>query len=103
IALVVFLAASVRSEFRNLDESVVPDETLTTRTFFEAFFGYFYDMAKDVMGPKNAKRYFPLIGGSAVFIFFANSLSLIPGFTPPTSYLNVTLGCALFVFLSFNY
>lgn len=103
IALIVFLAASVRSEFRRLDESVVPDETLTTRTFFEAFFGYFYNMAKDVMGAKNAKRYFPLIGGSAAFIFFSNCLALIPGFTPPTSNLNVTLGCALLVFISFNY
>jgi F-type H+-transporting ATPase subunit a len=103
IALVVFLAASVRSEFRQLNESVVPDETLTTRTFFEAFFGYFYNMAKDVMGAKSAKRYFPLIGGSAAFIFFSNVLALIPGFTPPTSNLNVTLGCALLVFISFNY
>jgi len=103
IALVVFLAASVRSEFRRLNASVIPDETLTTRTFFEAFFGYFYNMAKDVMGPKNAKRYFPLIGGAAAFIFFSNSLALIPGFTPPTSNLNVTLGCAVVVFISFNY
>lgn len=103
ILLVVFLAASVRSEYRRLEESVVPDETLTTRTFFEAFFGYFYDMAKDVMGAKNAKRYFPLIGGSAAFIFFSNVLALIPGFNPPTSSLNVTLGCALLVFISFNY
>src|SRR5262245_22745152 len=103
IALVVFLAASVRREFRRLNASVIPDDTLTTRTFFEAFFGYFYNMAKDVMGPKNAKRYFPLIGGAAAFIFFSNCLALIPGFTPPTSNLNVTLGCALVVFISFNY
>jgi len=103
IALVVFLAAGVRSEFRRLDEAVVPDETLTTRTFFEAFFGYFYTMAKDVMGPENAKRYFPLIGGSAAFIFFSNCLALIPGFAPPTSSLNVTWGCAIVVFLAFNY
>jgi F-type H+-transporting ATPase subunit a len=102
ILLVVFLAASVRSEFRRLDDAVIPDETLTTRTFLEAFFGYFYDMAKDVMGARNAKRYFPLIGGSAAFIFFSNCLALIPGFTPPTSNLNVTLGCALLVFISFN-
>ncbi len=103
IALVVYLAVTVRGEFRNLNESVVPDETLTTRTFFEAFFGYFYTLAKDVMGAKNAKRYFPLIGGSAAFIFFSNSFALLPGFTPPTSNLNVTLGCALAVFLYFNY
>ena len=60
-------------------------------------------MAKDVMGAKNAKRYFGLIGGSAAFIFFSNVLALIPGFTPPTSNLNVTLGYAILVFLSFNY
>jgi F-type H+-transporting ATPase subunit a len=99
---VVYLAASVRGEFRRLNDSVVPDETLTTRTFFEAFVGYFYDMAKDVMGPKAAKRYFPLIGGSALFIFFSNSMSMLPGMNPPTANLNVTFGCAAFVFVAFN-
>jgi F-type H+-transporting ATPase subunit a len=103
IGFVIFLAATVRGEFRNLEESVVPDETLTTRTFFEAFVGYFYNMAKDVMGARNAKRYFPIIGGSALFIFFSNCTALIPGLNPPTSNLNVTFGCAVFVFIAFNY
>jgi len=104
LVLLVFIvmAMSVRRKFRRLDESVVPDDRLSLRTFFEAFFGYFYEMAKDVMGPVNAKRYFPLIGGSAAFIFFSNVSGLIPGFSPPTSSLNVTLGCALLVFLAFN-
>lgn len=100
---IVWLAAEVRSQFRRLNEAVVPDETLTLRTFFEAFFGYFYGMAKDVMGPHNAKRYFPLIGACAGFIFFSNACGLIPGLNPPTSSLNVTLGCALVVFVAFNY
>jgi F-type H+-transporting ATPase subunit a len=103
IVLVICLAAGVRAEFRALDESVIPDETLTVRTFFEAFFAYFYGMAKDVMGAKKAKRYFGLIGGAAAFIFFSNVLALIPGFTPPTSNLNVTLGCSVLVFIAFNY
>lgn len=103
ILLLVYLASSVRGQFRNLKDAVVPDETLTLRTFFEAFFGYFYNMAKEVMGPKNAKKYFPLIGGSAAFILFSNASALIPGVNPPTSNLNVTLGCALLVFLAFNY
>lgn len=103
IVFVLFLAAGVRREFKKLDDSVVPDETLTTRTFFEAFVGFFYNMAREVMGPKNAKRYFPLIGGSALFIFFANTMALIPGFNPPTSNLNVTFGCAITVFIAFNY
>lgn len=100
---VVYLAMGVRGEFKNLDESVVPDETLTTRTFFEAFVGYFYDMTKDVMGARNAKRYFPIIGGSALFVFFSNSMALLPGFNPPTASLNVTFGCAIMVFILFNY
>lgn len=101
--VVIYLAAEVRGQYRRLNESVVPDDTLTLRTFFEAFFGYFYAMAKDVMGAANAKRYFPLIGGSAIFIFFSNATALIPGMNPPTANLNVTLGCALLVFLAFNY
>ncbi len=100
---VLYLAAVTRGEFRRLGDSVVPDETLSTRTFFEAFVGYFYEMAKDVMGPKNAKRYFPLIGASALFIFFSNTMTLLPGLNPPTSSLNVTWGCAIFVFIAFNY
>ena len=100
---VVWLAAEVRGQYRRLDESVVPDETLTLRTFFEAFFGYFYDMAKDVMGAANAKRYFPLIGGFRGIHLLLERPRLVPGFNPPTSSLNVTMGCALLVFLSFNY
>jgi F-type H+-transporting ATPase subunit a len=100
--VVIYLGSSVRSTYRNLDQSVVPDDKLTLRTFFEAFFGYFYGMAKDVMGARNAKRYFPLIGSAAIFIFLSNACGLIPGLNPPTSSLNVTLGCALTVFLAFN-
>ncbi len=103
IVVIVVLAAMVRSTFRKLDEAVVPDETLTLRTFFEAFLAYFYAMAGDIMGKKNAKRYFPLIGGAALFIFFSNACSLIPGLNPPTASWNVTIGCALVVFIAFNY
>jgi F-type H+-transporting ATPase subunit a len=103
IAFVLYLAGGVRGEFRRLRDAVVPDDTLTTRTFFEAFVGYFYDMAKDVMGRKSAKRYFPIIGGAALFIFFSNSMSMLPGLNPPTANLDVTFGCAIFVFIAFNY
>ncbi|AGP41169.1 ATP synthase subunit A [Sorangium cellulosum] len=103
MVLFVLLASEVRGQYRRLNESVVPEDKLTLRTFFEAFFGYFYGMARDVMGPENAKRYFPLIGGSAAFIFFSNASALIPGVNPPTSNLNVTIGCAVVVFILFNY
>jgi F-type H+-transporting ATPase subunit a len=56
-----------------------------------------------MMGPKRAKRYLPLIGTCACFIFFSNMMGLIPGFNPPTSTWNITWGCAIVVFLAFNY
>jgi F-type H+-transporting ATPase subunit a len=104
IMVVLIIAFGVvRGQYRRLDESVVPDDKLTLRTFFEAFFGYFYDMAKDIMGAENAKRYFPLIGGAAILIFCSNFMGLIPGLQPPTSSLNITFGCAVVVFIAFNY
>jgi F-type H+-transporting ATPase subunit a len=103
IVLVLLLALRTRTKLADVDRAVIPDDKLTLRTFMEAFVGYFYGVAKDVMGPKRAKRYFGIIGGSACFIFFANLMTLVPGFSPPTSNLNITLGCALCVFILFNY
>jgi F-type H+-transporting ATPase subunit a len=103
IGLVVLLGLSVRAKYSKLDEAVVPEDKLSLRTFFEAFLGYFYTMVADVMGPKRAKKYFPIIGAAACFIFFSNVMGLIPGLGPPTSSLNVTLGCSALVFLLFNF
>ena len=103
IVVVLLLALRVKSQLTDVDRAVIPDDKLTLRTFMEAFVGYFYGIAKDVMGPKRAKRYFGIIGGAACFIFFSNLMTLIPGFAPPTSNLNITLGCALCVFILFNY
>jgi F-type H+-transporting ATPase subunit a len=103
MVLLVGLAFGVRKQLVNYDQSVVPEATLTMRTFFEVFVGYWYDTMKDMMGPRRAKRYFPLIGSLACFILFSNALGLIPGFAPPTSNWNITMGCALVVFVMFNY
>jgi F-type H+-transporting ATPase subunit a len=102
-ALVIVLALLARSRLGDVEDAVIPDGRLTLRTFMELFIGYFYDMMKDTMGPKRAKRYFPLIGTCACFIFFANIIGLIPGFAPPTSSLNITAGCSIVVFFAFNY
>ena len=100
---VLALAFVIRGRIANLDESVLPEAELTLGTFMEVFIGYFYDLMKDMMGAKRAKRYFPVVGTLACFIFFSNILGLIPGFIPPTSSLNITVGCAAIVFLTFNY
>jgi F-type H+-transporting ATPase subunit a len=101
--VIVFLALLTRQALANRELAVIPEETLTLRTFFEVWVGYWYGLMRDMMGPKRAKRYFPLVGSLSVFIIFGNVLGLIPGFTPPTSNWNITMGCAVVVFIMFNY
>jgi F-type H+-transporting ATPase subunit a len=91
-----------RARLSRLDERVVPEARLSLATFLELFLGYFYDLAKGIMGPERAKKYFPVIGTSACFVFFSNVLALVPGSPVPTTSLGVTLGCGLVVFILFN-
>jgi F-type H+-transporting ATPase subunit a len=101
-ALVVVLSLAARSKLADADQAVVPDESLTLRTFMEAFLGFFYDLAKSTMDAERAKRYFPIIGTAATFVFFANAMALLPGMPVATSNLNITFGCGLVVFIWFN-
>lgn len=101
--IILVLAILARTRLVKLDEAVIPDEKLSLRTFMEVFLGYFYDLAKSMMGPKRAKKYFPLIGTSAIFVFVANVMALLPGMPVATSSLNITLGSALVVFILFNF
>ena len=79
-------------------DAIIPEDTLTVRTFIELFTNSVYEMLVDVLGAKKAKFFLPLIGTCAFFIFFSNFLGLVPGFTPPTDKLNTTAACAIVIF-----
>ena len=81
------------------DDAVVPPPTFNLRNLVEMFVEAVLSVAEGVMGPKNARRYLPLIGTFAFFIFFCNVLALIPGFIPPTSTLKTNVALALTVFV----
>jgi len=53
------------------------------------------------IGPKG-RKYLPLIGTLGIFILFANLLGIVPGFLPPTSNINTTVGLALVSFCYYN-
>ncbi len=100
--IVVLMGAMARVRLTRLDDAVVPDQRLSLRTFLEIFLGYFYDLAKSMMGPERAKKYFPLIGTSAIFVFCCNVMAMLPGMPVATTNLNITFGCAIVVFVLFN-
>ena len=101
--LIIGLAFAVKPKIVDYKKSVIPDEKLSLRTFFELVIAMFYNMMKDMMGPKRAKRFFPIIGTAALFILFSNYLGMIPGILPPTANLRITIGMGFVVFLAFNY
>ena len=55
----------------------------------------------DIVGPKG-RRYLPLVGTLACSSA-SNMSGLVPGLMAPTSNLNVTLGCAITVFVYYHF
>jgi F-type H+-transporting ATPase subunit a len=80
-------------------EAIVPPARFNLRLMFEMFVDAVVSVASGVMGEKNARRFLPLIGTFACFIFFSNILALIPGFIPPTATVKTNLALALVVFV----
>lgn len=92
------MAISAGGKLKDAKAALVPEETLTVRTFFELFVGAVLGMMEPIMGKKAARYFLPLIGTCAVFIFFSNAMGLIPGFMPPTDSLKTTFALALVIF-----
>ena len=60
-------------------------------------------IGSDVIPKDLARKYLPLTGALALFIFVANVIGIIPGFESPTSNVNLTLPLALIVFFYYHY
>ncbi len=59
-------------------------------------------LLEEWIGPKG-RRFLPLIGTLGIFILVANYAGLVPGFMAPTSNINVTLGCALTIWVYYHF
>ena len=58
-------------------------------------------LLEEWIGP-DGRRYLPLIATLGLFILLGNYAGLVPGLMAPTSNLNVTLGCALTVWVFYH-
>lgn len=108
VALVLVIAAIGAIAFRRAvarggEAAIVPPSRLSLRNAFEMFTDAVLGVAEGVMGDKNARKYLPLIGTLAIFIFASNCLALFPGFAPPTATLKTNLALALSVFVLTHY
>jgi F-type H+-transporting ATPase subunit a len=69
---------------------------------FEDLVGSLRGMLEDIVGPKGP-NYLTLVGSVGAFILIGNLMGLVPGFMAPTSSINVTLGCAITVWVYYHY
>jgi F-type H+-transporting ATPase subunit a len=67
----------------------------------EDYVNLFHSLLDDFVGPKG-RRYLPLIGSMFLLIWISNLAGLVPGLMAPTSNLNVTLGCAITVWVFYH-
>ncbi len=102
---ILFLLVGViyRSKSSNVTNTAIPDKGITFRNLVEALGQFVYNLARNIMGEEQAKRYYTVIILLFSFIFFNNIIGLVPGFLPPTDNFNTTLALGIFVFLYYNY
>ena len=100
LLLATAMAFVANGKLKDAKAALIPEETLTIRTFFELFIGGVLGMMEPIMGKKAARYFLPLIGTCAVFILFSNGMGLIPGFLPPTESLKTTAACAIIIFVA---
>src|SRR5438093_173281 len=62
-----------------------------------------YEFVGGILGHKNARRFFPLLGTLFVYIFAMNLFGLLPLMDSPTSNLNITFALGLTVFVYVQY
>jgi F-type H+-transporting ATPase subunit a len=81
------------------DAGLIPPPRFGLRNLFEMLADAVYGLMEGVLGPKEAKRYLPLIGSLFFFVLFSNLMGLIPGLLPPTATLKTTVVLGVMVFI----
>jgi len=80
----------------------VPDRTLNPRNFFELLTGGLYNLAKELLGDKDAPKYFWMTAGLFIYILFGNLMGVIPGMVSPTGSMDHNIAMAIVVMFIFN-
>lgn len=101
-AAILGTAYVARRQLAEAPDAALPDGTFTARNVMEIFVEGFTDIVEGVVG-KDARLYAPFYGALFLFILCCNLIGLIPGFVPPTSNANTTLGLGITSFVAFNY
>ncbi|MGE5216482.1 MAG: F0F1 ATP synthase subunit A [Chloroflexota bacterium] len=100
--LLIFLALVAKRSLSRAENAVVPDAKLSIRNLAELLLGFMVNLVDGIIG-REGRKFVPLFGSFFVYILVANLIGLVPGFSPPTSDMNTTLGLGIVSFLGYNF
>jgi len=93
--LMIVIALSIRGAM-----ALVPRGT---QNVVEVIAEAMLNLSTETIGDHWGRRFFPLIGTIFMYIMVCNFMGLIPGFTSPTSDINMTASMAIPVFVATHY
>ena len=100
--LLIVAALQAKRSLSGAADSVVPDEGLSLRNVVELLVEFLVGVVDSIIG-KKGRKFISLFGSFFFFILSANLMGLLPGFAPPTSNLNTTLGLGIVSFCAYNF
>lgn len=95
VLIIVFFKLTVKA--KNLD--LFPSKM---QNALEMFFKFFQKLVDDMMGPEG-RKFIPALATLGTFIAVSNLIGLLPEMGSPTAKLDVTVGCAVFIFIYYHY
>jgi F-type H+-transporting ATPase subunit a len=98
---VLFFAWRGRAALARAQDPTIPASDLGARNIAELLVGLVVSQSDAVIG-RQGRKFVPYFGTFFLFILFSNLIGLLPGFAPPTSNLNTTVGLALISFVGYN-
>jgi F-type H+-transporting ATPase subunit a len=102
ITMQILVAAIIVVLFAMLRPRLSMDRPGKLQHLFEVIYTFLRGEAHDNIGHEGP-RFLPFIGTLFIFILFCNLIGIIPGFESPTMNPSVPAGCALLVFLYYNF
>ena len=99
--LLLLFALRVRPKLANTAAALQPEHGVSARNIAEVVVEFVSGLAQGVIG-HDYERCVPLLAAFFVFILLSNLIGLVPGFVPPTSNFNTTLGLGIVSFLAYN-
>jgi F-type H+-transporting ATPase subunit a len=101
VILLLGIGALARLALQRAKDPIIPDAGLSLRNILELVVSFIITLNDGIVG-KKGRKFIPMFATFFCFILISNLSGLLPGFSPPTSNLNTTLGLGLISFTAYN-